>query len=185
MFDFGIYGVQRPIYYRNKQGGAGVLRGGGIKGLAPQPVLGLDNNAEFEMTRLTLREVWNNNYVAVRKDKFGEVINPPNFACTPFRQKMNAGDVYTRVNYTCGGPCQTPQSIPGIASITNSIGAIGYNCDGTGIPPSACNVKYVYDSSNYTAFLKNQAINRNYNDLSYGGDQSNATFSVIQGMRRF
>ena len=69
MFEFGIYGVQRPILYRNNKGGAGILRGGGIKGLAPQPLIDVANDAEFEMTRLTLREVWNNNYVAVRKDK--------------------------------------------------------------------------------------------------------------------
>jgi hypothetical protein len=39
--------------------------------------------------------------------------------------------------------------------------------DGTGIPSSTCNVKYVYDGSDYIKFKKNQAINRTYNDYAF------------------
>lgn len=183
---YGIGGVGYPLRYTNKNNGLGILRGGGIKGLMPATILGKENDAEFEMTRVTLREVWNNNVPSVIKKEDGTFYNiPGQYACTPFRQKMNAGDVFTRVNYSCGGNCQTPQSIPGIASIRNSIGHIQNTCDETFIPPSACNVKFVYDSSDYTRFLKNTATNRNYNDLSFGGDQNNASFQAINSMRRF
>jgi hypothetical protein len=57
--------------------------------------------------------------------------------------------------------------------------------DGTGIPSSTCNVKYVYDGSDYTTFKKNQAINRTYNDKSFGGDESNASQSAWRRVRRY
>lgn len=176
---YGISGVGRPIR-RTTRGGTGVLLGGGIRGLAPMPIVVQNNSSDFEMTRVTLREVWNNTPLLVNLDK-----DIGNYPCTPFRKKMNAGDILSRVNYSCGGSCQTPQSIPGIPTIKTSIGAIQNKCDGSPNPPSACNVKYVYDSSDYTTFLKNQAVNRNYNDLTYGGDQSNASFTTIEKMRRF
>jgi len=172
---YKVRGVGYPIYANRTN----VLQGGGIRGLAPMPVLGQENDADFEMSRVTLKEVWNNTpLVGLTKD-VGK------YACTPFRKKMNAGDILSRLNYSCGGSCQTPQSIPGIPTIRTSIGSIQNKCDETLNQPSSCNVKYVYDSSDYTTFLKNTAINRNYNDLSYGGDQSNSTFSTIQSMRRF
>ena len=176
---YDVRGVGYPIRYA-KNGGVGIFRGGGIRGLAPMPVLGKENDAEFEMTRVTLREVWNNTPLLI-----GANVDVGKYACTPFRKKMNAGDILSRINYSCGGSCQTPQSIPGIPTIKTSIGSIQSRCDETYNPPSACNVKYVYDSSDYTRFLKNTATNRNYNDLSYGGDQSNSTFTTIQAMRRF
>ena len=53
------------------------------------------------------------------------------------------------------------------------------------IPAAACNTKYVYDSSDYTTYLKQKAINKNYNDLSYGGNDSNASQSAIRAIKRY
>ena len=53
------------------------------------------------------------------------------------------------------------------------------------VTASACNVKFVYDSSDYVTYLKQKAINKNYNDLTYGGDQSNASQSAIRHIRRY
>jgi hypothetical protein len=146
------------------------------------PTIDKVNESEFETTRVLIKEVWNNN--PVLRDSYGEPTGG-NYACTPFRKVMNAGDALTRVNYSCGGSCQTPQSIPGIASIKNSIGSIKNTCDRSFVPPSACNVRYVYDSSDYVRFLKQNATAKNYNDLSFGGDQSNASYQTIQAMRHF
>lgn len=176
---YKVRGVGYPIRYE-KNGKISIRRGGGIRGLAPMPVLGKENDAEFEMTRVTLKEVWNNTPLILESHN-----DVGKYACTPFRKKMNAGDILSRLNYSCGGSCQTPQSIPGIPTIKTSIGAIQNKCDETTNPPSTCNVRYVYDSSDYTKFRKGMATNRNYNDLSYGGDQSNSTFSAVQAMRRF
>ena len=37
------------------------------------------------------------------------------------------------------------------------------------------NSKYVYDGSDYVKFKKLQANNRNFNDITYGGDRNNAS----------
>jgi hypothetical protein len=148
----------------------------------PMPTVDKVNDSEFETTRVLVKEAWNNTPVITLlhgKENVGQ------YACTPFRKVMNAGDVFSRLNYSCGGSCQTPQSIPGIASIRNSIGAIQDQCDRSFVPPSSCNVKYVYDSSDYTRYLKQNATLKNYNDLSFGGDQNNASFQTVQAMRRF
>jgi hypothetical protein len=52
------------------------------------------------------------------------------------------------------------------------------------IPSATCNIKWVYDSSDYTTYLKQRAINKNYNDFTFGGDQSNASQSAIRASRR-
>ena len=46
------------------------------------------------------------------------------------------------------------------------------------------NAKFVYDSSDYIRFKRLQANNRNYNDLSFGGDKSNASFVPRAAARR-
>ena len=56
------------------------------------------------------------------------------------------------------------------------------NCDGTNIPSSTCNVKWVADSSDYTKFRKQQAYNRNYNDLTFGG-YNNAAYVDLMRVR--
>lgn len=102
-------------------------------------------------------------------------------AITPFRAVNNAGDPLAREQYSCGGSTQTNASRPGLKNI---IGSIRNNCDGTTIATSTCNVKYVYDSSNYSRFKKEQSLNRNYYDNTYGGDESNASQSAIMRVRR-
>ncbi len=53
------------------------------------------------------------------------------------------------------------------------------------IPASACNGRFVYDSSDYVTYLKQKAVNKNYNDLSYGGNDNNASQSALRAIRRF
>ena len=55
----------------------------------------------------------------------------------------------------------------------------------TSIPASACNVKWVYDSSDYITYLKQKAINKNYNALTYGGNESNGAQSALRAVRRY
>ena len=101
-------------------------------------------------------------------------------ATSPFRAVNNAGDPLARENYVCGGSSQS-NSKPGLK---NLLGSLNNNCDNTGVPAATCNVKYVYDSSNYSRFKKEQSLNRNYNDNTYGGDNSNAAQSAIWSIRR-
>jgi hypothetical protein len=114
---------------------------------------------------------------------------------TPFRAVNNAGDLLSRENFSCGGTCQTPQSRPGLHGLSTHFGGVSTSCTPSAaynslqlikdIPAAACNVKFVYDSSDYITYLKQKAINKNYNDLSYGGDQSNSTQSAQRAIRRY
>ena len=145
---------------------------------------------EFEHIRFTLKNAWNTTYPSqLRLDKLKQPI------ITPFRAVNNAGDLLSRLNYSCGGTCQSFQSRPGLKGLKNHFGSVQTSCTPSAaynslqlinnIPASACNVKFVYDSSDYVTYLKQKAINKNYNDLTYGGDQSNASQSAIRHIRRY
>ena len=151
--------------------------GGGITGYIPQSVQTTDNDDDFAQNRFILRQAWNNTYK--------RAVNYSAVPVTPFRAITNSGDLLSRPAYSCGGPCQTFQSRPGMFGLRGAFGHISDHCDGSGIPPASCNVKYVYDSSNYTRYMKEKAINKVYNDLSYGGDDYKASQSAIRAIRRY
>ena len=165
--------------------------GGAINGYMPQQTQTTDKRyTEFEHIRFTLKNAWNTTYPSqLRIDKLKQPIT------TPFRAVNNAGDLLSRINYSCGGTCQSFQSRPGLKGLKNHFGSVQTSCTPSAaynslqlinnIPASACNVKFVYDSSDYVTYLKQKAINKNYNDLTYGGDQSNASQSAIRHIRRY
>jgi len=188
-------GYTSPINGSNVAFQAFVVRptnsGGAINGYMPQQIQNVDKRyPEFEHIRFTLKNSWNTTYPSqLRRDKLTKPIT------TPFRAVNNAGDLLSRLNYSCGGSCQTFQSRPGLKGLRNHFGAVQDTCIPSAtysslqllnnIPASACNVKYVYDSSDYVTYLKQKAVNKNYNDLTYGGDQSNSTQSAIRAIRRY
>lgn len=151
--------------------------GGGIHGVVPKPIITTDRTEDVFQTRFLLRQAWNNNYKRLTDYNKTPV--------TPFRAVTNAGDLYSRQNYSCGGACQTYQSRPRIYGFKTKVGHIVSTCDDSGVPPSSCNTKYVYDSSNYTRYMKEKAINQLYDDRSFGGDQSRANQSIIKAIRRY
>lgn len=165
--------------------------GGAIKGYMPQTTQLTDKRYnEYEHIRFTLKNAWNTSYAAqLKRDKLNKPIT------TPFRAVNNAGDLLSRQNYSCGGSCQTPQSRPGLKGLSQRFGSTQDSCLPSAvysnlqllnnIPSATCNVKFVYDSSDYTTYLKQKAVNKNYNDLSYGGDQSNASQSSWRSIRRY
>ena len=165
--------------------------GGAIKGYMAPQISKVDKDyKEFEHIRFTLKNAWNTNYRRqLRGNKLKQSIT------TPFRAVNNAGDLLSRENYSCGGTCQSFQSRPGLKGLRSKFGSISNSCIPsaiysslqllTDIPAAACNVKYVYDSSNYTTYLKQRAVNKNYNELTYGGNQSNASQSAIRAVRRY
>lgn len=96
-----------------------------------------------------------------------------------FRVVNNAGDVLSRENYSCGGPNMvTPNSL--LANMTWGGGQSRLQCDGSGIPPSTCNVKYVYDSSDYTTYLKQQATNKDMVAPNFTDGGSTTNYSGIR-----
>ena len=138
----------------------------------------MNKSSEGETLRMTLRRAWNGAAASGR-------VNGVRPAATPFRIVNNAGDFLSRQNYSSGGPNQVngiKQSISG--SWRTSAGRVRATDDGTGVPSASCNPKYVYDSSNYVAYRKQLAVNKNYRDVSSGGDESNASYSAILRVRR-
>ena len=165
--------------------------GGAINGYMPQQTQNVDKRyPEFEQIRFTLKNAWNTSY---RSQLLRDNLKRP--ITTPFRAVNNSGDLLSRSNYSCGGSCQTFQSRPNMRGLRQRFGAISDACVPsaaynslqllTNIPASACNVKYVYDSSDYITYLKQRAVVKNYNDLTYGGDDSNASQSAIRAIRRY
>ena len=175
-------GSENPIsgsYSNNFNRSSVPTLGGGIRGFIPPPIQKVNNNDGFSQIRFSLREAWNTSYPGqLRKKKLKRII-------TPFRAVTNSGDILSREYYSCGGSCQTFQSRPGLHGLRGHFGTIMSACDGSDVPPAACNVKYVYDSSDYITYLRNQAVNKNYNDVTYGGDNASAAQSALRHVRRY
>jgi len=166
--------------------------GGAIRGYMPQNTQNVDKRyPEFEQIRFTLKNAWNTTYPSqLRAAKL-----PKRTITTPFRAVNNAGDLLSRENFSCGGSCQTYQSRPGLRGLKVRFGATSISCTpsaayntlqlNSSVPSATCNVKWVYDSSDYVTYLKQKAINKNYNDLSYGGDENKSSQSAQRAIRRY
>jgi hypothetical protein len=165
--------------------------GGAINGWMPQPTQTVNKEyTEFEQIRFTLKNAWNTAYPRqLKRDNLKKSM------VTPFRAVTNSGDLLCRENFSCGGSCQTPQYRPGLHGLKQRFGATSKSCQPsaaynslqllTNIPSATCNVKYVYDSSDYITYLKQKAVNKNYNDLSNAGNDSSASQSAYRAIRRY
>ena len=108
----------------------------------------------------------------------------------PFRTSMNLGDFLSRQYQSCGGCNQVndvnsrilrPKMAGGISN-----GACNVTTNGITpqqIPLKGGNTKYVSDSSLYTQFKSLESINRNRNDTSFGGNNSNGSYSFLNAIR--
>ena len=148
--------------------------GGPYQGFSPPQTINCFNTSDSVVARKVLVKSWNTPYAT-------GIVNNKNRVTTPFRAVNNLGDFLGRTNYICGGPNQVNASKPGRKS---SIGSIISQCDGTGIPSSTCNVRFVPDSSDYIKYKKYRAMNQNYNDLKQGGDNSNGSYVAQMAVRR-
>ena len=166
--------------------------GGAIRGYMPQDTQNVDKRyPEFEQIRFTLKNAWNTTYPSqLRAAKL-----PKSTITTPFRAVNNAGDLLSRENFSCGGSCQSFQSRPGLRGLRVRFGATSISCTpssayntlqlNSSVPSATCNVKWVYDSSDYTTYLKQKAVNKNFNDLSYGGDEYHSSQVASKAIRRY
>ena len=109
---------------------------------------------------------------------------------TPFRAATSAGDpqLANQARPVSSAAClSAPNQVTG----TNRSLAFQRSKTSTGgvIPVQGGswwtgNPKYVYDASDYSRFKRLQANNRNYNDKSFGGDQSSASQVPRAAVRR-
>jgi hypothetical protein len=148
--------------------------GGPFTGYSPQQTLVNFKDSEQVMTRRVLTKSWNGQGAVGVANGNARII-------TPFRAINNLGDFLSRTNYVCGGANQINKTYPGRQG---RMGSIISRCDGSGVESAVCNVRYVPDASDYITFKKQRALNQNYNDLSNGGDQHNASYVNLMAVRR-
>lgn len=150
------------------------LGGGPYTGFSPVQSLNGYNTTENVNSRRILTKSWNKQGAVGVFNGYARVI-------TPFRAVNNSGDFLGRRNYVCGGanPINYTQ---GGRVMTHRGNFPKSQCDGTNVPCGNGNGKYVYDSSDYIRFRKLKSLNKTYNDLKYGGDQSNASYSSLNSV---
>ena len=127
-----------------------------------RPVL-LMNRLNFKsLNRMELRRVWN-----------GKALASTTTNMTPFRVANNAGDSLSRRNYSCGGPNQLSNTNKN-QLVSMFRGTLKSVCDSSNIEPASCNTTYVYDSSTYSKYKRQVAMNKTYSDSSFGGANNGA-----------
>jgi hypothetical protein len=160
--------------------------GGGIPGGQPKGGLtgggsggrfsgtGMEGGGEREMERVILRRMFGNTTFPAGNPQI----------ITPFRRYFNAGDTAGTVNSASSPLLGLPPNQVGASSMVSRLHAHqgGVNNQGTALYTG--NPKYVYDSSNYVRFKKLQAVNRNYNDSSFGGAGGSTVASALARVRR-
>ena len=166
----------------------GLKLGGGINGYSPQQTVLNYKDGRQAATRMILRRGWNTANATLYGEG-GQIMNnitgkTQKPSITPFIAVNNAGDLLSRKNYKCGGPTGMNKCSIGWAGSKIYLGSFIQNCDKSGVNGYSGNPKYVYDSSNYVTYRRQQAINRNYNDLKNGGDDSNASYVNLMAIRR-
>lgn len=154
--------------------GGSNLGGGPFNGFSPRQTITNSKSSEDTMTRRILTKSWNTPYAT-------GVYNDHTRVITPFRAVTNLGDFLSRKDYICGGPNPITADRH---KRPNNMGSIMSMCDGSNVPASSCNVKFVADSSDYITYRRQRAVNQTYNDLSFGGDQSNGSYDAIMRVRR-
>jgi len=148
--------------------------GGGLNGISvKQPKISFRDNGDMADRRILVKS-WNTVYATGNVNGLDRVI-------TPFRAVTSLGDYLARQNYICGGPNEVNATKPGYARCIRSA---MQSCDGTGIPATAGNNKFVPDSSDYTRYKRQRAFNLNYNDNKFGGDESHASYVPLMASRR-
>jgi hypothetical protein len=100
----------------------------------------------------------------------------------PFRTAYNGGDVVTNnLEATDSKYGREANHVNG-----NNLTRVQGRGDGvsrSGNAMYAGNPRHVYDSSDYTRFKKLQAVNRTYNDKSFGGADNSQSQSAIRRVR--
>uniref|UniRef100_A0A6C0HU61 Uncharacterized protein n=1 Tax=viral metagenome TaxID=1070528 RepID=A0A6C0HU61_9ZZZZ len=147
-----------------------------IKGISPIQTINNYKDSEQTAIRSILRRSWNQKYATGNVNGHARAIGE-------FKAVSNIGDYLSRKNYACGNIPNPTQ--PDNVKWRSRIGGIMKQCDQTGVPCSNSNTKFIPDSSDYTTYRKQRALNRNYNDWSNGGDQSHASYVSQMAIRRF
>ena len=100
----------------------------------------------------------------------------------PFRTSYNAGDVVTNKYSSTDSRYGISANQVGGNNLSRLQG-VGDGVSNNGIASYSGNPKFIYDGSDYTRFKKLMAVNKNFNDSSFGGANNSQSQSVIRKVR--
>ena len=154
-------------------GGAGSTGGSGMEGGGAR---GID--------RFVLREAFGNQYLSNNPplESPAYFVNEGLSKTTPFRAIMSAGDVNGTKNEAGAPFLPSPNQVRSSYVQTVKLFTNGVRDNGSAYFTG--NPKYVYDGSDYTRYKKLRAVNRTYDDKSFGGS-NNGSYSALKRVRRF
>ena len=146
----------------------GLIGGGG----GPEGGSGMVGGSVRARTRMILRDAFGNG--CMFKNLPFATNSSSYYRTGPFRMATHSGDPNGTTNESPSPHLPQVNGVGGIQGVRArsrmTIGGVHNNANAY----YSGNPKYVYDSSNYTTFRKRQAINRNYNEKSFGGDKYHA-----------
>ena len=161
----GIPGAQPP---------SGLIGGGGgSKGGS-----GMVGSSERGADRFILREAFGNHRI------IPQVSSPliiPQAKLTPFRRAYHAGDIAGTVNESPSPDLPGSNQVNGRAVSMLNIKSGGPHNDGNA--GYSGNPKFVYDGADYVRYKKLKAINKTYNDSSFGGNNNNGAYVALNRVR--
>ena len=156
--------------------------GGGVPGGRKVGYSNTMTGADVALKRKVLRKAFKTNTVKQASNMRA--------VCGPFRAANNMGDVLGRKNMSCGGCNQVNDTNSNVLNMRKADSVSNSSCNTLvfGVTPSQVplasgNGKYVANSSDFTRFKHLSAMNLNYNDKSFGGDESNASYSALNNLR--
>jgi len=148
--------------------------GGGINGISPMQTINSKRDSSDVMARRKLRDAVNKPYMKNQINSFGRVISP-------FKAVMGYGHYLDNLYYIDGTePNQIGKTVNGLSFSGLNRGSIISNNDKTGIMSNSGRRNYIASGAEYSNFKNLMAINSTYNDKSFGGDDSNASYQAKQ-----
>lgn len=120
-----------------------------LRGISPKQTINNQKDSESTMTRRILRSSWDPAYAS-------GTINGYKRRIGEFKAISNIGDFLGRDNYACGNIPNPTQ--PSSVVWRSRIGSIIKQCDGSNIPCSNTNTKFIPDSSEYTKYKRMRSV---------------------------
>lgn len=156
-----------------------ITLGGGKKGAQPVLFGVMDGGNERSTSRKYLAKAFGNLY------NTGLGTSPARYQNNilgPFRTTYNAGDVTTNGYGATNSKYGQEANLIGGNNLSR-LQHLGDGVSRNGGASYSGNPRFVYDGSDYTRFKKLMAINKNYNDITFGGANNSQSQSVLKKIR--
>ena len=138
------------------------------------------------LDRFRLRRAFGNSRLVLNYNNTSQLLasSQGKAKTTPFRIAFNAGDPAGTVNETTDSKYGKEHNQISSSSLgrLNSL-KIGDGTRQNGNAAWSGNVKYVYDSSDYTRFRKLRTKNQTYNDKTLAGKNASTVFTALNKIR--